>query len=259
MPGVFFPGSRPEEKEMKFFSDEAVVLSTVDYGEADRVVSLLTRGHGKIAAFAMGARKSRKRFQGALDPGAHVEARWSPGRGETMRLDELNVRSIFLGVREDLAKFARSAYCLELCRELVREGEPHVELYDLTLDYLKRLDASLVGPTSLLFFELQVLELSGFRPHFAACTLCNGEVGGAPRFDAAHGGVLCTTCSARSPYGRKVAGELVDALARLQQGEREKMDPELREQARVLLNDFIEHHVGRRLKTVDFMRQISVD
>lgn len=241
------------------FSDEAVVLSAVDYGEADRVITLFTRGHGRLSAFAAGARKSKRRFAGALEAGTHLTARLVTTRGDVGRLDGVDVIKSFYKLREDLPRIARALYCLELCRELTRDHEPHEALFDALVAYLGLLDEKQAGPTSLIKFELDALQHTGFMPRFAPCALCGGPTGDRPRFDPQHGGVVCFACSARVPHGVTVRPEVVTALARLQAGERTPLPPELRARARELLNLFIAHHLGRRLKSVEFMEQVGTD
>ncbi|MEW6433089.1 MAG: DNA repair protein RecO [Myxococcota bacterium] len=244
---------------MERFTDEALVLSSVDYGDADRLVTLLTRAHGRLTAFAAGARKSRRRFAGALEAGTWLKAQLVERRGDTLRLDGVDVLRSFHKLREELPRIARALYCLELCRELTRDHEPHEALFEALKDYLGRLDDRQAGPTSLLKFELDALQHTGFMPRFAPCALCGGAVGDRPRFDPEHGGVVCEGCAPRVPRGVAVAAAVVDALARLQSGERTPLPPDVRARARALLNVFIAHHLGRKLKSVEFMEQVGTD
>lgn len=244
---------------MERFSDEAMVLSAVDYGDADRIVTLFTRGRGRLSAFAAGARKSKRRFAGALEPGTHLKAQLVERRGDTVRLDGVDIVRSFHHLRDDLGLIARSLYCLELCRELTREGEPHEELFDALLAYFGVLDAKQAGPTSLLKFELDALQHTGFMPRFAPCALCGGATGERPRFDPEHGGVVCFDCAARVPRGVFVPPQVVGSLARLQAGERTPLPADIRARSRELLNVFIAHHLGRRLKSVEFMEQVGAD
>lgn len=244
---------------MDRFSDEALVLSTVDFGEADRIVTLFTRGHGRLSAFAAGARKSKKRFAGALEAGTHLTARLVTTRGDTCRLDGVDVIKSFHRLRDDLERIARCMYCLELCRELTRDSEPHEPLFDALVHYLGLLEEKKAGPTSLIKFELDALQYTGFMPRFMPCALCGGDTGDRPRFDPEHGGVVCFSCSPRVPRGVPVRPEVVEALARLQGGERTPLPAELRARSRELLNHFIAHHLGRKLKTVEFMEQVGTD
>ena len=244
---------------MERFADEALVLGTVDFGDADRIVTLFTRGHGRLSAFAAGARKSKKRFAGALEAGTHLTARLVTTHGDTCRLDGVDVIRSFHHVRDDLAHIARALYCLELCRELSRDNQPNDALFDALVHYLGLLDDKKAGPTSLIKFELDALQYTGFMPHFSPCALCGQPTGDRPRFDPEHGGVVCAACGPRVPRGVAARPEVVDALARLQAGERKPLPPELRARSRELLNLFIAHHLGRKLKSVEFMEQVGTD
>jgi len=240
------------------WEDEALVLGTLDYGDADRLVTLLTRGRGKLTAFAAGARKSRRRFAGALEPGTLLRARLVERHGSTVRLDAVDVMQAFPRIREELPRIARALYALELCRELLRDDEPAPELLSLAVEWLGRLDAGEAGPTSVIAFELQALALAGLMPRFDACALCGGPPGEAPRFDVDHGGAVCAGCAARAT-GPRIDPVLLAGLAAIQAGERQPLPPELRAEARALLARFIEAQLGRRLKSVDFLRSVGVD
>jgi DNA repair protein RecO (recombination protein O) len=244
---------------MERFEEQALVLSTVDYGEADRVVTLFTRGRGKVTAFAAGARKSKRRFAGALEPFTLVRAQLCERRTDTYRLDGVDIEAGFYEVRRELPLIARALYCVELCREMVRDREPHPQLFALLVDYLTLLDRRQAGPTSLLAFELEALSHAGLRPRFDACALCAGPTGDRPRFDAAHGGVVCHGCSGRALPSVAVDAELVAALCALQGGARLPLPAKARHTARELLNLFIAYHLGRKLNSVDFMAQAGLD
>jgi DNA repair protein RecO (recombination protein O) len=244
---------------MERFADDALVLSTLDYGEADRVVTLLTRAHGRLSAFASGARKSKRRFAGAFEAGTHLRIHVVERRGDTFRLDAADILQSFHHLRQALALIARALYSLELCRELTRDSEPHEALYLALLDYLRLLDGGRAGPTSLLKFELDALAHAGLRPHFAPCAVCGASTGEAPRFDAEQGGIVCAGCAARVPHGIPVSPGLVSSLVELQAGARQPWPPDERARGRELLNRFITHHLGRRLKSVDFMQQVGTD
>lgn len=236
------------------------MLACLDYGDADRLVTLFTKGRGRLTAFAAGARKSKRRFAGALELGTHLKAQLVERRGgDTCRLDNVDIVSSFFTLREDLPRISRALYCLELCRELTRDHEPHVPLFECLVAYLTELDARRAGPTSLLKFELDALRLTGFMPRFAPCAICAGPAGARPRFDPEAGGVTCDGCASRVPQGLPVTAEVVNALARLQAGERTPLPAETRARCRELLNVFIAHHLGRKLKSVDFMHQVGTD
>ena len=244
---------------MERFVERAVVLSTLDYGEADRLVVLFTHGHGKLTGFAGGARKSRRRFAGALEPCTLLRAQLVERRGTTHRLDAVDVERSFHALREDLSLIARALYSVELCRELTRDHEAHPQLFAALVDYLEALDAKRAGPTSLIAFELAALAHAGLMPRFESCAVCGGEVGRHAVFDPDHGGVVCHRCRERVSRGVPVDADLAAALARLQAGARTPMPMEQRVRARELLNVFIAHQLGRKLRSVDFLKHVGLD
>ncbi len=244
----------------------AIVLRTVDTGESDRVVTLLSRERGKVAAFARGARASRRRFGGALEPFTLVaaEVRERPG-AELLGLDSVTALEAFGGIRGDLARIACAAYAAELARDLVRDHEPHDELFDLLAAYLGALDGAQARPAGLRAFELGALRAAGLLPRLDACARCGGALpaGRAVRFDPAHGGALCAGCGPlASPAAPSLSPGAVAALVRLAEGGlaasvAEPLAPPLGREARDALGAFVEHHLGHRLQARRFLDEIG--
>lgn len=248
---------------------QAFVLGTVDYGERDRVVSMLSRERGKLSAFARGARVSRKRFGGALEPFnlLAAELRERPG-ADLWTLEDVTVERAFGGIRADLARIACASYASELARELVRDAEPHLDLFDLVGRYFERLDAGPAHPWDLRGFELGALWAAGLMPRLDACARCGTTVGlGAPgghgegtiRFDPAHGGVLCPACRGlSSTAGRDARAATLAALVGLQSGSGDAPPPGASGgEARELMTAYIEHQLGRRLQARRFLDEIG--
>jgi DNA repair protein RecO (recombination protein O) len=241
------------------FSERAIVLSTVDYGDADRLAVLFTEGRGKLTAFAAGARKSKRRFAGALQPGAVIRAQLVERRGTTVRMDGADIEMSFSAIRGDLSIIARALYTLELCRELLRDHEPHLELFGGLIRYLQLLDQRRAGPTSLIAFELQALALAGLMPRLDQCALCGGDFSRGVVFDPEHGGAVCEECRPRVHYGVPMSIALLRSLYGIQRGHTDPIPSESRRRAREILNLFISHQLGRKLKSVDFMAQVGLD
>jgi DNA repair protein RecO (recombination protein O) len=244
----------------------AIVLRTVDTGESDRVVTLLSRERGKVAAFARGARASRRRFGGALEPFTLVAAEVRERAGaELLGLDTVSVLAPFGAIRGDLARIACAAYAAELARELVRDHEPHEELFELLAGYLALLDAAPARPPALRAFELGALRAAGLAPCLDVCARCSGPLApGRPvRLDPGHGGVLCAGCvSLASPAAPSLAAASVAALARLADGglaraATERLDPPAGREARDALATFIEFHLGHRLAARRFLDEVA--
>jgi DNA repair protein RecO (recombination protein O) len=246
----------------------AIVLRTVDYGESDRVVALLSVERGKLSAFARGARASRRRFGGALEPftllAAEVKERPS---SDLATLESVTVTRAFGGIRTDLARIACAGYACELSRELVRDHEPHAELFELLASYLDQLDSAPARPWGLRAFELGALRAGGLMPRLDACARCGQDLSSQwparLAFDPSQGGFLCGLCApSAAPRGLEAALETARALSRLQEGgieafESEQPPPGAGAEARDLLSAFIEHHLGKRLGSRRFLDEVG--
>jgi DNA repair protein RecO (recombination protein O) len=245
----------------------AIVLRAVDYGESDRVITLLSRERGKVSAFARGARASRRRFGGALEPFTifSAEARERSG-SDLLGLDSVTALRAFGGIRGDLARIACAGYAVELSRELVRDHEAHEELFQLLAAYLGDLDVAPARPWGLRGFEMGALGAAGFLPRIDACARCGGPLPatGALRFDPPQGGVLCERCDAfAGPAWLAISGETRSALLALQGAvpggapvEPAPGGPAGRE-ARDALTRFVEHVLGRPLPSRKFLDEIA--
>jgi DNA repair protein RecO (recombination protein O) len=249
----------------------AIVLRTVDYGESDRIVTLLSRERGKVSAFARGARASRRRFGGALEPFTllSVEAKERRG-GDLLALESVSVIRGFGGIRTDLARIACASYACELVRELVRDGEPHEQLFALLEAYLGLLDGAPARPAALRAVELAALAGAGLMPRLAACARCGGALeaggrglGGRVLFDLAQGGALCGACApSAAPGSPRLSTEALAAIQRLQEGGLAAADavalaPSAGAEARDVLSRFIEHHLGKRLASRKFLDEVG--
>lgn len=240
----------------------ALIIKTTDYGESDRVVVLLSRERGKLSAFARGARASRKRFGGALEPFSLVlaEARERPG-AELWTLQSAAVQRGFGTIRGDLSRIACAGYACDLARALVRDGEPHPGLFALLVDYLSRLDAAPAEPAALRAFELLALRDAGIAPRLDACARCGGPLPLPPARLAfsLEGGLLCGACAALAPGAPRCAAETADGLRRL---EREglaagALGAGAAAEARELLSAFVEHQLGGRLPSRRFLDEVG--
>jgi DNA repair protein RecO (recombination protein O) len=244
----------------------AIVLRTVDTGEADRVVTLLTRERGKVAAFARGARASRRRFGGALEPFTLVaaEVRERPG-AELLSLDSVAPLDAFAAIRGDLARIACAAYAAELSRDLVHDHQPHEDLFDLLAAYLAALTAAPAAPAGLRAFELGALRAAGLLPRLEACASCGDACAraGTLRLDPARGGILCAACAPlAAPGAPALSAATAAALARLAAGglaaaASEPLAPPAGREARDALGAFLEHHLGHRLAARRFLEEVG--
>jgi DNA repair protein RecO (recombination protein O) len=183
---------------------EAVVLRSIRYGEADRVLHLYTLDRGRIGAIAKGARKTTSRFGGRLEPFSHVALVLHEGRGELHTVTAADLVRSHDASRVDAYRMAAGHVGLEAMLRLFIEGDENRRAFHaLTrfLDLLDAVDGALPAQPALdplvLAFQLKLLWLSGYLPHLAGCASCGEEVA-LVGFSAQAGGGVCATCEAGS-------------------------------------------------------------
>jgi DNA repair protein RecO (recombination protein O) len=198
-----------------------VVLRTVKLGEADRIVSFLTQGHGKVRAVAKGVRKSGSRFGARLEPTSHVALQCYRGR-ELDVVTQVETIDAHRALRESYACLIHAVPMLEAVDQVAQEREPAPALYRMLVGALKTL-SSTPSPVVTPAFFWKLLSLEGFHPYLDGCVRCGSEGGPFTAFDLGDGGVLCASCGrlgghrvdpeALAFLGRIVGGALHRALA----------------------------------------------
>lgn len=196
------------------YAAEGIVLRTRNLGEADRIVTLYTRDHGKVECVARGSRRARSRLIGGTQLFTHGTYMLYSGRS----LDSLNQAEIvesFAALREDLVAMAFASYFAELLDICVEPGEPSEDLYQLCLGAFKALQDGVQSDLVSRWFEFNVMTILGYAPQLEACVGC-GEVGESEtRFSSREGGLLCTRCARRDSAAVRVRRSTVEWLRRL--------------------------------------------
>jgi len=243
----------------RLYRDEAVVIRSYKLGEADRIVVMLTREHGKVRAVAKGVRKTHSKFGGRLEPLSHVAIQIHRGTN----LDVVNqVETIDSSGRMfgDLDVMTEGLAVLEAVDQLVPDREPVPEVFRMLVGVRKTLaerPSALVVPA----FLLRLLAAEGVRPELDRCVVCGqGESEATPlvSIDLERGGVQCRGC--RSGVGISAGalhllrdvldGRLGEALDRAHRpGGQVLDDPVVAEVASIATRAF-EFHVERRLRSV---------
>jgi DNA repair protein RecO (recombination protein O) len=235
---------------------QAFVLSSFDYGDSDRIVSLFSLEHGRIRAFARGARKSRKRFGPALEPFARIDLQARIKEGLS-GLQQADIISIYPAIRADLGCIAHALYACELVDAITPEGHPIPRLYRLLAAYLERLETETAVEADRRFFEINLLNILGYRPSLETCTRCDTPLGETGALMQEGGELACRLCAAG---GRPMSGITLKMLQScLGTGTFGLIvfPPEALEQAAALLDTAITAHTGRRLKSLEFLNQVE--
>jgi DNA repair protein RecO (recombination protein O) len=199
----------------------AFVLRTRSYGESDRIVTLITRDRGKVSGIAKGARNSRRRFGGTLEPFVHIRAVFHErAASDLVFLLRCELLDALQGFRRDLDRFTAGSYVLDLTDRMVLGTESGREVYGLVAEALALLDRGAPPAPLLRAFEMHLLALSGWAPAFDRCRTCEVDVGpaGTMYLGADRAGLLCRGCVPPETPVRAVGAGVLRELARLASG-----------------------------------------
>jgi DNA repair protein RecO (recombination protein O) len=197
---------------------EAVVLRSMRYGEADRILHLYTPHRGRVSAIAKGVRRARSRFGGRLEPYFRLHIELHEGRGELLTVTGAQTIDGHARLRGDGRALDAAARACDAVGRLFETSEPHPGVFNLLCRQLSLLDTHVGGLASTragaLAFRLKLLLAAGLAPQLGACASC-GEPEHLVGFSGAAGGVVCTACEAGSfPLEQEAHGFMADALGR---------------------------------------------
>jgi DNA repair protein RecO (recombination protein O) len=238
------------------YKEQGIVLRSIKLGEADKIVTILTQGSGKVRAVAKGVRKTTSRFGARLEPFTHVNLMLYRGRGALDTVTQAEIVAPHLHIREDLARFAAAETMVEAVDKVAEEHERNTRLVVLLLGGLRALDAAPADPAAVTeSFLLKMLSLSGFHPALTACAVCgspriglwSGGLGGAVCADDADAGATAVSPDALGILQRLATVDLAVAGAAAVGEERS------RREARGLLVGFTEYHLERRMRSVPML------
>lgn len=228
---------------------EAIVLRSIRYGEADRVLHLYTPRHGRIGAIAKGVRRSRSRFGARLEPFFHVRAVLHEGRGDLFTVTGVDTIAVHAGLRDHAVTLDAAARACDAVARLFETSDPHPEVFTLLAKELELLhsDPGQARAANGLAFRLKLLLAAGIVPQLGACAAC-GDAEHLRGFSGAAGGVVCMSCEgAAFALDEEAYRFLVEALGHPLAQAPDASDRALR-QAERAIGETAEHHAHVRLR-----------
>jgi DNA repair protein RecO (recombination protein O) len=228
---------------------EAIVLRSMRYGEADRILRLYTPHRGRISAIAKGARRARSRFGGRLEPFFRLQLECHEGRGDLLTITGAHTVAAYPRLRTHARALDGAARACEAVDRLFETEEPHAAVFHLLCRQLELLgqDPACATKALALAFRLKLLLAAGLCPVLGACANC-GEREHLVGFSGAGGGVVCAACEAGAfPLGGDAYDFMVSAL-----GSPLSETPQAPEQAlgqvERAISETLEHHAHLHLR-----------
>lgn len=248
---------------MNSVETEAIILSTRDQGESDRLICFISEHRGRLKGFAKGARKSRRRFVNAFEPFSVVVLKYLERKG-ALWIESSKLLEPFLDLRHDLERWSYAALATELVLELVPEGEPNEEVFSLLKETYVRLSEERDALNVLLLFLFRFLDLLGYLPALDGCTVCGKPIAQGPRWAwAFHGGFFaCTEHAPRVRDHMSLDLGTVMLIRRARQLPLEKMwrlhfTRDRRSPLLEVVMDWVREHIRKDLRSLRMLRQLE--
>jgi len=238
-----------------------VVLKRMNFGEADRILTIFTERFGKIKAIARGVRKGRSKLAGHLEPFMLLDLQLHEGKTFYI-VTGSEIKSDFSEIHTELKKTSQAFYLAELIDKFLPEHQRSDEAFNLFYRAIKYLDENEKG-LFLRIFELKIIEVSGFHPELYECVHCKNKLQEESNFwDAVEGGVLCGECQKKFHHGKKISNQLIKLLRLIEKSdfsilERLKISKEVEGEAEEILSAYIASILERELKSKGFMKLLN--
>ncbi len=248
----------------RVYKTEAIVLRSMNLGEADRVLTVLTPRLGKLRVIAKGVRRTRSRIGGALEPFSDVQLVLAVGRTWDV-VTSSSLEDPHLGLRNDLHSTAAAWYVVELADRFCEGAADSHEAFRLLAQALSAFDAGAEVSREVVarWFELALLDAMGFRPELSRCLECGAAIepdGNA--FSPVGGGVLCPQCSHAAHGARPISPDALKVLRHLQRSAlvgviRLRLTAGVHREVERLLHATVSSVLERELRARDFLDAVA--
>lgn len=242
---------------------ETIVLHWRPHGESDKIVTVLTRDHGKLTGIAKGARNSRRRFVNSLEPLARVRLHFRTRPNASLAFFES--AELLHPLIVEPTRFAYASYLGELTEQLTGEGHPVAEVYDLLEEALAALDSGPASSAFLRAFELRLLTRTGYDPQLARCAGCGQTLDATPAIhvEPARGNWRCSACRTADAIGFEAPGAAARELLALRDlpladCQARPLGPTAGAIARIT-GRLLEVHLQRPLRSLKLIAQLTGD
>lgn len=248
--------------EPRTYQTEAVVLKKVKLGEADRILTLYTLERGKIEAVARGIRKSTSKMAGHLELLTHSLVTLARGRTLDTIIGSQTING-FYDMKNNLWLTSCGLYVSELINQFNAEHVENRPVFHLFIETLKQLCENNNTRMIIRHFEIQLLELSGYKPQLQVCSICQASLKPVVNaFCAGTGGLICPKCMYENPASIPVSVDAVKVLRFLQQNDvslvkRLKVRAELSDEIHRILSSYIHYILEREVKSSAWLDTLS--
>ena len=240
------------------YQTEAIIIKKIKLGEADRILTLYTPHLGKIRVVAKGVRRPRSKMAGHLELLTYSLVSLARGRNLDTVTGSQTIDS-FLPLKSDLQFTAYALYAVELIDQFTADNDENYPLFQLLLETMHNLCQGNNNDLTLRYFELHLLNLTGYRPQLGQCVSCHSPLKATDNsFSPSAGGVLCPRCSQSQFYSYPLSANALKVLRFLQDSDydaisRLKIDPELSQEIEGVMRNYLKYLLEREVKSAAWL------
>lgn len=245
----------------RVYRAEAIVLKRVDFGEADKILTLYTANRGKMRALGKGIRRPGSRMGGHLDLLTHSQLQLARGRNLDI-VTQAEMIEPFIGLRDDLGRASLGCQVAELVDRMTEDEHEDRPIFDALRQALDRIAHDADPELAVRTFEMTLLDRLGYRPQLHRCVRCRAELTRVDSYySASTGGVLCPGCGPGDSGALPISARAFALLRQLQIGDyallsRLRQDAALRREAEAILRHQIRYLLERELTSTGFVNRV---
>ncbi len=244
------------------YRTEGIILRRHNLGEADRILTLFTRDYGKLRVVAKGARRPTSRKAGSVELFTRVDIVVSKGRTLDV-VSQVDIVEVYLPLRTNLIMTTYASHFVELLDAFSEEGDESRELYHLAVEGLGWLSTAPDPALTARYFELHLLDVTGFRPELMHCVISGTPIEPENQFFSVVGGGVVSPEAAQ--YRSGLYPLSLNALKVLRHFQRTpyhgtrnlKISPGVHREVERVLHATISYYLERRLKSTSFLKRLQ--
>ena len=249
---------------MNSYKTAGIVLKGTNFGEADRILTIMTERFGKIKVMAKGVRKIKSHLAGALEPFTLTQLQLHEGRNFYLVTGAMMIKE-FRQIHSDLKKTSQAFYVGELVDKFCEENQKNGVVFQSLISILTFIDDNLVLEYKLMLraFEIKLIESEGFKPELVNCVHCKNKIeAGGSFWDDIEGGLICRDCQKVHHHGKEISDNAIKLLRFAESSDFAKMklvriDDRVGDEAEKILSLYIKNILERELKSEKFLKQVN--
>lgn len=249
---------------MPIQKSEAIVIRRQDLRETSLILTFYTNDFGKIKGIVRGVRGPHAQYGGgSLEIFARDEiVFYERKKSDVFTISQCDLIEFFNPIRQSLERLAYANYIIELLDSVTSLGDKNKEVFELLLNSLRLLSGESSARRVARIFEIKLLGFIGLMPTLSTCAYCGGKVDMSARFSIAHGGLICKSCVDKDRNAVPILAGTVKFIEHIrclpfEKVERIKVASAVGKELESILRKFLDYHIERRLKSVEFLKEIE--